>query len=139
MNDERFLVTVEQAFSPFLSRLGFTADDPSISGRYYRASFSGPMNSIWITFEPGDDELSIIIFTRENGRLSNIDDRSKTPRLSDLNSRYMRMVSDQARSDNEAIFADVVAKDSRERLMLKAAKELHLVLPKYLEALSICH
>ena len=134
MDGENFLKIVKQAFWPFLSEMEFIANDPSISGRYYRASFTGPTHSIWVTFEPGDDQLLIFIFSRENGKLSNIDDRSKTPRLSDLNSRYMRTISDRERSDSEAIFADVVAKDSKEQLVLKAAKELRLVLPKYIES-----
>jgi hypothetical protein len=56
----------------------------------------------------------------------------KTPRLSDLNSRYMNTVSSEERAANEAAFKSVEARDEEEKLLLKSAKELCLVLPKYL-------
>ena len=61
-----------------------------------------------------------------------MDDRLKTPRLCDLNSRYMNTVTSEERAANDAAFKSVVALDEEERLLLKSAKELRLVLPKYL-------
>jgi hypothetical protein len=132
MNGQDFLRIVNEAFAPFLKDLGFTMDTPSISGRLYRASFTGQNHSVSVSFEPGDESFFVLVFSREHGELSDMDDRLKTPRLSDLNNRYMSTVSSEERAANEAAFKSVVARDDEERNLLKSAKELRLVLPKYL-------
>lgn len=111
-------------------------DKPSISGRFYRASFTSSSYSISVSYEPGDEALFVMIFSRENGQLSNIDDRSKTPRLTDLNKRYMSIVTSEERAANEAAFEAISVRDKEEQLLLKYAKELRLVLPKYLARIS---
>jgi hypothetical protein len=132
MNGQDFLRITDEAFGPFLKGLGFVIEEPSISGRFYRVGFTSPAHTVSVSYEPGDDALFVMVFSREKGELSEIDDRTKTPRLSDLNSRYMGTVTNEERTENEAIFESVVANDQEERLLLKAAKELRLVLPKYL-------
>lgn len=132
MNGTDFLRIVREAFSPFLKRLGFVMDEPSISGRSYRVSFVRSTHAVLVSFEPGDETLFVMVFSRTNGTLSDIDDRVATPRLADLNSRYMPAVTCDERTRNEEIFRSVAVNDKEERLLLKAAKELALVLPKYL-------
>lgn len=134
MNGQDFLRVATEAFAPFLSELGFSMDEPSISGRFYRASFSGPRYSVSVSFEPGDEALFVAVFSRSELGLSDMDDRLSTPRLSDLNRRYMSTVTKEERFANEAVFASVVARDDEEKALVKAAKELRLVLPKYLAA-----
>ena len=107
-------------------------EESSISGRLYNAKFTSQTYAVWVSYEPGDEILSILIFSRCNSELSDIDDRARTPRLNDLNSRYMASVTKDERLDNEKFFKFVVAHDKEERLLLKAAKELRLVLPKYI-------
>jgi hypothetical protein len=132
MNGQDFLRVVHQAFVPFLRELGFVMDAPSISGRFYRASFTRPGHSVSVSYEPGDDAIFVFVFCQENGRLSDIDDRLKTPRLSDLNARYMSSVGIDERTANEAAFESVDVRDDAEKCLLKAARELRLVLPRYL-------
>jgi hypothetical protein len=136
MNGQDFLRVIGDAFEPFLMTLGFSMETPSISGRFYRASFSGQKNSVSVSYEPGDNALFVLVFSREKGELSDIDDRAKTPRLADLNSRYMSLVSDTERATNEVFFQSVAVRDREERQLLKCAKELRLVLPKYLSAVA---
>lgn len=135
MNGTNFLRIVEVAFAPFLERLGFVMDEPSISGRSYRVSFVSSTHAVLVSFEPGDEARFVMVFSRTDGNRSDIDDRAVTPRLADLNSRYMSAVTCEERARNEEIFRPVVANDNEERLLLKAAKELSLVLPKYLSQL----
>lgn len=132
MSGQDFIRIVTEAFLPFLRLLGFHMETPSISGRFYRASFSNPTNVVSISFEPGDNAAFVMIFSRENGGLSDVDDRSKTPRLADLNSQFMPMVTNDERASAEATFAGIHAGNPEERILLKYAKELSLVLPKYL-------
>lgn len=132
MDGQDFLRVIHDAYEPFLVELGFSMDAPSISGRFYRASFINSKNSVWVFYEPGDDALFVYVFSQEGNGLSDIDDRSKTPRLSDLNSRYMHLVSNEERVENELFFRFVDVKDNEERLLLKCAKELRIVLPRYL-------
>ena len=133
MNGQDFLRVIRDAFVPFLTALGFSMDEPSISGRLYRASFSSASHTVSVSFEPGDNNFFLLIFTRENDVLSEMDNRSKTPRLSDLNSRYMQSVNAAERVANEAAFGSISIRDSDEAILLKSAKELRLVLPKYLD------
>ena len=132
MNGQDFLRIASEAFAPTLKGLGFSMDTPSITGRLYRVSFTGPKHSVSVSFEPGDEAFFVLVFSREHGELSDMDDRLKTPRLSDLNSRYMNTVSREERAANEAVFKSVMARDEEEKLLVKSAKELRLVLPKYL-------
>jgi hypothetical protein len=132
MNGQEFMRTITDAFAPFLTHLGFSMDSPSISGRYYRASFSSPRHTVSVSYEPGDHALFVMVFCRENGQLSSVDDRKRTPRLSDLNSRYMHTISEKERAANKLMFPNTPIRDDEERLLLKSAKELSLVLPKYL-------
>jgi hypothetical protein len=132
MNGEGFLRIVSEAFAPFLAGLGFSADAPTISGRFYRASFTGHMHSVSVSFEPGDEVFFVMVFSVNGGELSDMDDRLKTPRLTDLNRLYMNAVSSAERAANEATFQSVIARDEEERVLLKSAKELRLVLPRYL-------
>ena len=132
MSGNGFLQIIKTAFVPFLKDLGFLMSETSISGRFYRASFLGRSHSIWVSFEPGDSILFVIVFGREDGKLSDIDDPMKTPRLADLNRRYMASVTNEQRAENEIVFETIFAHDKDERLLLKSAKELRLVLPRYL-------
>jgi hypothetical protein len=134
MNGQDFLRIANEAFVPFLKGLGFVMDEPSISGRFYRVSFTSSAHAVSVSYEPGDDALFVIVFSRKNGELSDIDDRTKTPRLADLNSRYMATITNEERAENERAFESVAVNDKEERLLLKAAKELRLVLPKYLRS-----
>jgi hypothetical protein len=132
MNGDGFTRLVSAAFAPFLREMGYKMTPPSISGRLYRVNFVGPKHMVSVSYEPGDEVSFVMVFGRKNGEYSNIDDRTETPRLSDLNSRYMRAVTNKERAQNEAAFDAVIAADDEERLLLKSAKELRLVLPMYL-------
>lgn len=133
MNGVNFLRIVENAFLPFLKDFGFSMDAPSISGRCYRASFSNPTSVISVSFEPGDDAFFVKIFSRlDNNSLSDYDDEIKSPRLADLNTRYMHLVTSDERLANNAVFGSIQAIGREEARFLKYAKELRLVLPKYL-------
>jgi hypothetical protein len=48
----------------------------------------------------------------------------------------MNAVTDAERSSNEKYFAALVAADSQERELLKAARELRLVLPPHLRSVG---
>lgn len=133
MDGQDFLRIIHDAFEPFLMSMGFSMEVPSINGRFYCASFSGPKNRVSVSYEPGDDALFVLVFSREKDELSDVDDRAKTPRLADLNSRYMHLVSIDERAENEWFFHSVVVTEQKERQLLKCAKELRLVLPEYLK------
>lgn len=131
MNGNEFMAIVEQVYSPFLAKMGFSACRSSISGRSYRASFDRKDGTLWISYEPGEDFLLIVVLGRGDG-LTGIDDRRKAPRLSDLRQKYMRELTHDDFIDNERYFSGLSANDGRGELLMKAARELRLVLPPYL-------
>lgn len=132
MDGHGFLRVVREGFLPFLSNFGFQMGVPVASGKFYRVSFEGEGCVISIYYEPAEDYLLILILNNENGQVSDIDDRSKTLRLADLNRQYMPLVTKAGREKNEAFFDLVHVEDEEEKLLLKKAKELRLVLPLYL-------
>jgi hypothetical protein len=136
MNSHDFLRIVREAFEPFLMELGFSMDKPSISGRFYCVDFSSDSHQVSVSYEPGDNEFFIFVGESRNSKFIDIDDRAKTPRLTDLNNRYMAAVTQLERLTNEKAFESVMVNVKEERLILKAAKELRLVLPKYLRSLD---
>ena len=132
MNGQDYTRLAHEAFEPFLSELGFSMESPAISGRQYRVSFVSETHAIWIAYEPGDNALFVHVFGCRNGVLSDIDDTNATPRLGDLNKRYMSTVPGDKYAENYEYFKGVLASDEEEQAVLKVARELRLVLPSYL-------
>lgn len=96
--------------------------------------FIGELWTLSVSFEPGDNYFSIVLLNSKERGLAAMDDRQKSPRLSDLNTRYMGQITLAEREANEVFFACIVVKDPFERQFLKFAKDLRLVLPKHLAA-----
>lgn len=132
MNGLCFFRIIDEAFAPFLGELGLQMDSPSISGRHYSVSFSGPSHLVSVSHEPGEAFLIVFVSPAGKKRLSDFDDKTRTPRLSDLNGKYMPLITNEERTQNEAFFRSVKINDDDEARLLKCAKELRLVLPKYL-------
>jgi len=132
MNGQDFSRIITEAFTPFLRELRFLPRPVKISGRAYQAEFVGEKYTVSISFEPGDDYFLAMVIENGFNDPESIDNREKTPRLSDLNTRYMRLIDATEREANEAYFAHVAVRHSFERHLLKIAKELRLVLPHYL-------
>lgn len=123
---------MQSVFKPFLEQLGFAMQPVHVSGRYYRASFAGRNNTLLITFEPGDEQTTVMLVTNGDDDLRAIDDPVKTPRLSHLNARYMGLVTASERAENEAFFGQLEPRDRAEYGLIKCAKDLRLVLPRHL-------
>ena len=132
MTGQDYVRLGHEAFEPFLKEFGFSMDEPTIHGREYCISFTSKKHSVQVAYEPGDDALFAYIFGCENGILSDIDDTTVTPRLGDLNKLYMSKVSGDEHAENYEFFKAVHANDEEEKLVLEVARELRLVLPKYL-------
>jgi hypothetical protein len=127
-----FVRIVHEALVPFFEDLGFVLDTLSITGRDYGAAFRGPTHMVSISLEPDATEPVVIVFTLAGGNPSDIDDRRKSPRLADLNKRFMSRISMQERLSSNSGLAFITGRDDAEQRLLKAAKELRLVLPIYL-------
>jgi hypothetical protein len=134
MNDQDFSEIIDQAFTPFLKELGFVAQPKAISGRAYMVEFVGDLWTLSVSFEPGDNYFSVILLNNKMRGLAAMDDPQKSPRLSDLDTRYMGQVTPAEREANEAFFANIMVTHPLERQLLKFAKDLRLVLPQHLAA-----
>ena len=134
MNSDSFCRLAKEAYSPFLTRLGFSAAQPQISGKLYDAEFVSRDYVVSICFEPGDSYFSIYVFRLVNGKRSDIDDLAETPRLTELRRRFMASVAPQERVQADVDFGGIVTTDAEEEEMLRGARDLSLLLPKYLAA-----
>jgi hypothetical protein len=134
MDGSGFVRILSEAFAPFLKALGFSMGSPSISGRMYDVEFRSKTHVLDVSYEPGDEYLSIFVCKQEDWGFPNIDNLSIVPRLSDLNKSYMQKTSKEERIANDPAFLSIHPEDEQERSLLKAAKELRLVLPIYLSS-----
>lgn len=132
MNGSSFESLMKSVFKPFLEQLGFVMQPVHVSGRYYRASFADRQHTLLITFEPGDEQATVMLLTNGDDDLRAIDDPVRTPRLSHLNARYMGLVTASERAENEAFFGQLEPHDRAEHGLIKCAKDLRLVLPRHL-------
>ncbi len=137
MNEKDFTEMINKAFIPFLKDLGFIMDSQNISGKFYKVSFSDSTHKVNIAYEPSEKERLFVVIFRINSPLSEFDNRSKSPSLSNLNSLFMNQISTDQRVLNDEYFKNIEIKDEDGKLMLKTAKELRLVLPKYLDSLKL--
>lgn len=135
MNEKDFLTMIENAFKPLLMEMGFISENSLVSGKYYCASFSNKFIDVSISYEPGE-EIFFIIISKHNSYYSDIDDRKKSPRLEDLNRKYMPFISSKERNENELYFTNIHPKSPQENKLLKYAKELRMTLPKYLNEIN---
>jgi hypothetical protein len=132
MNGNSFSSLIDSTFRPFLSDLGFVFQSVQLSGRYYRATFVEHQHTLIVTFEPGDEEVVVMLLTNGDDSLKAIDDPARTPRLGDLSARYMSATTPLARTENRAYFSQFEQTDPAEKMLLKCAKDLRLVLPLHL-------
>jgi len=139
MKGKDFVRLVRQAFTPFLENFGFKMGTPSISGRLYCVDFTTEVHTISLSYEPGDKALFVVVSSLGEGLLADYDNKEKSPRLTDLNARYMKLVTVDERAANDDAFSSIVAEDEAEHRLLKAAKELRLVLPKFLKNSPATH
>jgi hypothetical protein len=136
MDGNDFLRIIRDAYVPFLRELDFTLDRTDIQGREYSVSFTGPANTVVVSYEPGDEAFFVFVFGRKGKHLTDIDDSSQTPRLSDLNTKFMKGITPAERSHSDASFGTIATGDRKEEELVKAAKELRLVLPRHLAVQS---
>jgi len=132
VTNHTFVRIVNEAFVPLLSRLGFSSEAPVLRGRFNSASFLRKDYVVDVSYEPGDEAIIIMVLRRKDGKLSDIDDPANTVRLDTLKERYMHLVTREEFEEGNVAFGAVRATDPTEQLMVKSARELALVLPKYL-------
>jgi len=133
MDGNSFLRLINHAFVPFMNKLGFSLELPHISGRYYRARFISLRHMVSLTFEPGDEVHFVMVHGLKDGIATEIDDKQMAPRLADLNKQFMAKIDSESRSKNETFFSLIPTADRDEQMLLKAAKDLRLVLPMHIK------
>ncbi|MCA9206646.1 MAG: hypothetical protein KDA59_26510 [Planctomycetales bacterium] len=127
-----FINVIRTAFAPFVGDLGFERLPEQVSGKLYSVDFARHDVVVSIFFEPGDKYAETVVFKCKNGVRSPYDDRTATPRLPDLNRKYMGQISTGDRAANNAFFAALRGQDADEEQLLRTALQLRLVLPMYL-------
>ena len=134
MDETEFEAAVRRHLLAVLEPHGFHLK-PDVSGRMYSVEFGSDTHVVSVSYEPGDDYLLVAIFTVKDGIRSNIDDRVATPRLSDLNARFLHAsdAGELTRRRSEG------ALGPEERRIQRIAAELSIVLPRYLRWCAVTH
>ena len=127
MNGADFETAVRRHVWSVLQPHGFQITT-HISGRMYSVEFGSDTHVVSISYEPGDDYLLVVIFSVKDGIRSDIDDRVATPRLSDLNARFLHAsdADELNRRRSEG------ALGPEERRIQRIGAELSIVLPRFL-------
>ena len=127
MNSDQFVAAVNAELRPVLEPLGYRVST-KVSGRAYDAECATEDCVAIISFEPGDDFLLVAVVSENDGVRSSLDDRTASPRLGDLNRRYLEPadveVLELSRRNDTALDPDA-------RKLVAAMRQLCLVLPRY--------
>jgi hypothetical protein len=127
MNSDQFVAAVKAVLCASLEPMGFRISTKT-SGRSYDAECATDDHVAIVSFEPGDGFLLVAVLSVDNGIRSNLDDREKSPRLSDLNRRFL----DPADVDRlELARSRDLPGDPEMSRVVSAMRQLCLVLPKY--------
>lgn len=129
---------VELLFLPFLHDYGFTLVQARGSTAYGIATFKSDALTLYVECDFTNVSrcgCDVMICRNEATGLASIDDRSISPRMSDLNNAFASRVSPEARAENIEFFAQLSPELTANRSLEKVARELRLVLPLYLEDL----
>ena len=106
-----FTDAIESYFVPFLEEQGFRIAAPiAISGKHYFARFGSGGFEIMVSYEPGDDYLTVILGPPLSGFV--------LPSPNDASPRVCQ--------ENQEYFARCVSSSDLERRLLKAAQDLRL-------------
>jgi hypothetical protein len=133
MNGDTFTEAVNRYLDPVMRPLGFESEI-RVSGRLYSANFQSSSHMVSVSFEPGDEYWLVVVHTVTDGLRSEIDDRVTTPRLGDLNAKYLTSRDGPAL---EALQSNETTINPMTQKIRKIAAELAVVLPRYLnEALT---
>ena len=124
MKAKEFVRFVDECLKPAIEPLGFTTKT-SISGRLYLAEFASDTRVVSVSYEPGDESVTVFFFSVVDGVRSDPDDINATPRLSDLNRIFFKELK-EARIHSKTHSKESGGAEDRLR---KAAKELSVVLP----------
>jgi hypothetical protein len=124
MKAEEFVRFIDECLKPAMEPLGF-ATETFISGRLYLAEFASDTRVVSVSYEPGDENVTVFIFSVVDGVRSDPDDINATPRLSDLNRIFSKEL-EKARVRPRTHSRKPGGAEDRLR---KAADELRVVLP----------
>jgi hypothetical protein len=137
MNSQSFKNFSLRVFNPFLKEIGFSLSEIDFNGKFYSIYYDNSIYRVVLSFEPGDSYLSLMLQNKEHDDLTSIDNPEITPRLNDMNLMYMKDVGVSERRENDNYFSSITPENQIEKCILKLAKDLRLVLPKYLR--NHCH
>jgi hypothetical protein len=83
---------------------------------------------ISISLETIENYVRVIIFTLDNGKRSDYDDKAKTFHLKHLTDKLLKTLDKAEFENNNRHFKDFETKDETEKMILKSAKDLKLCL-----------
>jgi len=121
-----------ETLTPCLEPLGFRSGQWRINGKEYFRSFESRTHRVEVSYEPGDDYLSVTVAPIGARTLEDMDNPRVTRSVSDLAEAYAQRTTREQREENQRWFAGIEATEPAAKRMLNAAKTLRLVLPLHL-------
>lgn len=133
IDGEDYTETVKLLFSFLETEFGFKIEKETINGNvFYDIEFTNNKKKvISISYENIEDNLEVIVFLLQNGRMPEYDDKTKTLHLKQLNRQVMTKISKEDITLNAEYFAKYKIRNKIEQKLLNAAKELRLCLRNF--------
>jgi hypothetical protein len=134
VEDLEYIEAVKLYYSFLETEFGFSKANETVNGNaFYDVEFKDGERIISISYENIEDQLEVIVFMLQNGKMPDYDDKTKTLHLQQLNRLVMVKANKEEINSNAEYFAKYKVKNELERKLLKEAKELRLCLKHFSE------
>lgn len=132
VEDLEYIESVKLYYSFLETEFGFIKTNETVNGNaFYDIEFTDNVRVISISYDNIEDQLEVIVFMLQNGKMPDYDDKIKTLHLKQLNKLILTKASKQEINLNAEYFTKFNAKNKLERKLLKEAKELRLCLKHF--------
>lgn len=130
MLSEDFKVAIEKWFVPFLNDFNISLTQFHINGKYFDAHFEGRGVVVSISFEPGDDYLTLRVYELKNKDLSYISGNGLKFDMNMLMKLFGSKISSQHYQRNKEYFENLTPEGEMEKRFNSSneAKQCHLSL-----------
>jgi hypothetical protein len=128
-----FTSAASRILLPVLEPMGFRLQT-HVSGRLCLAEYASTSHVVSVSYEPGDDYWVVVVYSVRDGVRSDYDDPAATPRLGDLNARFL--TQEDGATLRELRKDEAKEPDEVSRRFRRIAGELAIVLPRYISSSS---
>ena len=132
INSVSFTEYVKRTFSFLITEFKLELGEITINGSaFYGVEYRDKLKGISISIEPIGEYFQVIVYKLDHGKMPDYDNKTKKIHLNELNKRVIKNLDKDEFNKNNQYFRDFETRNKTERMILKSAKDLRLVLSHY--------